>query len=126
MRDFWATEAALGLDMLAYHLMSVFRQTVMRSQVQHTLSTLHGLVLAIGGSSDQGDKHHLLLSLPCRKHDGCSGLWSNVSHPPAISFAPPKKVAHGKYGLMATLPWSWPTRPARATGPRQAGRPCKP
>lgn len=88
MRDFWATEAALGFAMLAYNLMSVFRQAVMRSQVQHTLSTLHGLVLAIGGSWDKGDKHHLLLSLPRRKRDWFSGLWSNASRPPTISFAP--------------------------------------
>lgn len=88
MRDFWATEAALGFAMLAYNLMSVFRQAVMRSQVQHTLSTMHGLVLAIGGSWDKGDKHHLLLSLPRRKRDWFSGLWSNASRPPTISFAP--------------------------------------
>ena len=50
MRDFWATEAALGLAMLTYNLMSLFRQAVLRSRVQHTLSTLHGLVLAIGGA----------------------------------------------------------------------------
>ncbi|WP_148262036.1 transposase [Methylomonas methanica] len=50
LRDFWATEVALGFAMLAYNLMSLFRQAVLRSRVQHTLSTLHGLVLAIGGS----------------------------------------------------------------------------
>lgn len=89
MRDFWATEAALGFAMLAYNLMSVLRQAVMRSQVQHTLSTLHGLVLAIGGSWDKcSDKSHLLLSLPRRKRDWFSGLWANASRPPTISFAP--------------------------------------
>jgi hypothetical protein len=36
--------------MLAYNLMSLFRQAVLRSRVQHTLSTRHGLVLTIGGS----------------------------------------------------------------------------
>ena len=89
MRDFWATEAALGFAMLAYNLMSVFRQTVMRNRVQHTLSTLHGLVLAIGGSWDKGsDKNHLLLSLPRRKREWFSGLWANASAPPTINFAP--------------------------------------
>jgi hypothetical protein len=38
MRDFWATEAALGFAMLAYNLMSLFRQAVLRTRVQHTLS----------------------------------------------------------------------------------------
>lgn len=88
MRDFWATEAALGFAMLAYNLMSVFRQAVMRSQVQHTLSTLHGLVLAIGGSWGRSDKPHLLLSLPRRKRIWFSGLWTNASRPPTLNFAP--------------------------------------
>lgn len=87
MRDFWATEAAPGFAMLAYNLMSVFRQAVMRSRTQHTLSTLHGLVLAIGGSWDKGDKSHLLLSLPRRKRGWFSGLWANASAPPDICFA---------------------------------------
>ena len=30
LRDFWATEAALGFTMLAYNLMSLFRQAVLR------------------------------------------------------------------------------------------------
>jgi hypothetical protein len=30
--------------------MSLFWQSVMRSRIQHTLSTLHGLVLAVGGT----------------------------------------------------------------------------
>ena len=47
LRDFWATEAALGVTMLSYNLMSVFRHTVMRKKVHHTLSTLHHKVLAV-------------------------------------------------------------------------------
>ena len=42
-------EAALGVSMLAYNLMSVFRHTVMRQKVHHTLATLHHKVLAMGG-----------------------------------------------------------------------------
>lgn len=89
MHDFWATEAALGFAMLAYNLMSLFRQAVMRTRTQHTLSTLHGLVLAIGGSWDKGsDKSHLLLSLPRRKRNWFAGLWANASAPPNINFVP--------------------------------------
>lgn len=50
MRDFWATEAALGFAMLACKLMSLFRQAVLRYRIQHTLSTPHGLVLAISAA----------------------------------------------------------------------------
>ena len=48
LRDFWATEAALGVTMLRYNLMNVFRHAVMRQKVHHTQSTLHHQVLAVG------------------------------------------------------------------------------
>lgn len=85
MRDFWATEAALGFAMLAYNLMSLFRQAVLRSRIQHTLSTLHGLVLAIGASWHQdAGQRRLMLSVPRRKRAWFSGLWANASAPPVI------------------------------------------
>jgi hypothetical protein len=85
LRDFWATEAALGFAMLAYNLMGLLRQAVLRSRVQHTLSTLHGLVLAIGASwhKDAG-QNRLMLSLPRRKRAWFAGLWANASAPPVI------------------------------------------
>ena len=68
MRDFWATEAALGFAMLAYNLMSLFRQAVLRSRIQHTLSTLRGLVLAIGGSWHlDASQSKLMLSVSLQK-----------------------------------------------------------
>ncbi len=80
MKEFWATEAALSFAMLAYNLMSLFRQTVMRTRVKHTLSTLHGMVLAVGGAWKGGNgKNHLLLSLPRKKRAWFSGLWANAS-----------------------------------------------
>lgn len=85
MRDFWATEAALGFAMLAYNLMSLFRQAVLRCRIQHTLSTLHGLVLAIGGSWHPDARHNrLMLSVPRRKRAWFVGLWANASAPPLI------------------------------------------
>ena len=85
MRDFGNTEAALGFAMLAYNLMSLFRQAVLRSRIQHTLSTLHGLVLAIGAAwhQDHG-QNRLMLSLPRRKCAWFSGLWANASAPPVM------------------------------------------
>ena len=85
MRDFWATEAALGFAMLAYNLMSLFRQAVLRSRIQHTLSTLHGLVLAIGGSWHlDASQSKLMLSVPRQKRAWFAGLWANASAPPVI------------------------------------------
>ena len=83
MRDFWATEAALGFAMLAYNLMSLLRQAVLRSKIQHTLSTLHGLVLAIGASwHPDASQNKLMLSVPRRKRAWFAGLWANASGPP--------------------------------------------
>lgn len=83
MQKFWATEAALSFAMLAYNLMSMFRQTVMRTRVHHTLSTLHGIVLAVGGAwKDGSGKKHLLLCVPRKKRAWFSGLWANASGPP--------------------------------------------
>ncbi len=48
LNGFYATEAALGFAMLAYNLMSLFRQAVIRTKTQPTLATLHHQVLAIG------------------------------------------------------------------------------
>ncbi len=85
MRDFWATEAALGFAMLAYNLMSLFRQAVLRSRIQHTLSTLHGLVLAVGGSWHPDESQNkLMLSVPRQKRAWFAGLWANASAPPVI------------------------------------------
>ena len=79
--------------MLAYYqrdslwdkLMSTFRQAVLRSGIQYTLSTQCGMVLAIGGSW-YGDisQNRLMLSLPCRKRAWFADLRTNVSAPPVI------------------------------------------
>ena len=72
--------------------MSLFRQAVLRSRIQHTLSTLHGLVLVIGGSwHKDATQNRLLLSVPRRKRAGFSGLWANAAAPPVI----PGRVANG-------------------------------
>ena len=89
LHDFWATEAALGMAMLAYNLMSLFRQAVLRSRIAHTLSTLHGLVLAVGASwhKDAG-QNRLMLSLPRRKRAWFVALRANASAPTVLYGSP--------------------------------------
>jgi hypothetical protein len=88
LNSFWATEAALGFAMLAYNLISLFRQAVLRTKVQSTLATLHGQVLAIGASwHHDPDNNTLILSLPRKRRAWFKGLWSNSEHPPAIPVA---------------------------------------
>ena len=58
LRDFWATEACLNMAMIAYNLMSLFRQVAMRASVkrkgvevelQNTLRTLRYKLFAKAG-----------------------------------------------------------------------------
>lgn len=74
----------MGFAMLAYNLMGMFRQVVLHSRVQHTLSTLHGLVLVIGGSWHPAAKQQRLLSVLRRKRAWFAGLWANAAAPPLI------------------------------------------
>jgi hypothetical protein len=78
LRDFWATEAALMTVMLAYNLMSLFRQTVLRSDrvsgkpdVHHTLKTLRYKLFAKAGYITHEAVKRLSTSLlPCKNVNG--------------------------------------------------------
>ena len=65
--------------------MSLSRQAVLRSRIQHTLSTSYGLVLAINGSwLADASQHRLMLSVPRHKRAWFAGLWANASALPVI------------------------------------------
>ena len=96
LNDFWATVAALGFAMLAYNLMSLFRQAVMRTKVQHTLATLHGQVLAIAASWHANPaRNTLVLSVPRRRRGWFEGLWSKAGDPPVIPIPEGATAANG-------------------------------
>lgn len=85
LRDFWATEAALGVTMLAYNLMSVFRHAVMRQKIHHTLSTLHHKVLAVGAFWDDHasncPKQTFRLAVARKRRPWFEGLWAHAGEP---------------------------------------------
>lgn len=85
LREFWATEAALGVTMLAYNLMSVFRHAVMRQRVHRTLATLHHKVLAVGAFWDnpklKPERPTLRLAVTRKRRHWFEGLWANASEP---------------------------------------------
>jgi len=84
LRDFWATEAALGVTMLSYNLMSVFRHAVMRQKVHQTLSTLHHRVLAVGAMWDDSKKNTrptFRLAVARKRRPWFEGLWANAGEP---------------------------------------------
>ena len=82
MNDFWATEACLNIAMLAYNLMSLFRQAVLKTavttnkDVQHTLKTLRYKLFAKAGYlTCEGRKDILKLALAMRQREWFTGLW---------------------------------------------------
>ena len=85
LNSFYATEAALGFAMLAYNLMSTFRQAVMRAKIQPTLATLHQQVLAVGAFWNSDPKQNqLLLAVSRRRRAWFEGLWANAGDPPVL------------------------------------------
>jgi hypothetical protein len=92
MRDFWATEAALSVVMLAYNLMSVFRQAVIRQKSHQTLSTLHHKVLAMGAywgsGKEESQRPTLNLAVARKRRPWFEGLWANANEPVEWSYRP--------------------------------------
>ena len=87
LRDFWAIEAALTATMLAYNLMSLFRQSIMRASVQPTMATLRHQVFAAPAWC--GDKNgpradQYTVAMPRQRRAWFSGLWSAALDPPRI------------------------------------------
>lgn len=84
LRDFWATEAALLTVMLAYNLMSLFRQAILRSDavsdkadVQHTLKTLRYKLFAKAGYiTREGRKKIINLAVAMQQREWIDGLWN--------------------------------------------------
>jgi hypothetical protein len=75
--EFFATEATLQFVMMAYNLMSLFRQAVLREQRQATMKTLRYQVLAIGAYiTRDGRKKVLNLALAKDYREWFRGLWS--------------------------------------------------
>lgn len=76
MHDFWATEATLNMVMMAYNIMSLFRQVVMGTKVQHFMKTLRYRVFAVGSYLiKEGNQRILKLSLTMKRREWFTGLW---------------------------------------------------
>ena len=82
--NFWATEASLNTALLAYNLMSLFRQAVLRASVlqsggqdvQHTLKTLRYKLFAKAGyTTTEGRKDILKLAIAMHQREWMEGLW---------------------------------------------------
>lgn len=86
LRQFWATEVALSVVMLASNLMNMFRNAVIRQKSHQRLSTLHHSVLAIGAywsrhKENSSQKPRLNIAVARRRRLWFKGLWSNAQDP---------------------------------------------
>ena len=89
MKDFWATEAALNTVMLAYKLMSLFRQILLKTAVlkggvstpfEHTLQTLRYKLFAKPAyTTTQARKLILNLAMAMQHRQWMKGLWDEAT-----------------------------------------------
>ncbi len=103
LSDFWATEACLNVAMLAYNLMSLFLQAVLRASVlqngtkdvQHTLKTMRYKLFAKAGYiTTPGRKNILKLCVAMRQRQWLEGLWDrSKSFSLPVRFTPACVVA---------------------------------
>ena len=77
MQDFAATEAALNFVVIAYNIMSLFKQAVLQSDTLHQLKTLRYKIFAIGGYITRSGNYKLLnLSLSMKRRKWIEGIWN--------------------------------------------------
>jgi len=80
LKEFYATETALTVAMTAYNLMAIFRLFILKSEVQHTLSTLRFKTFAIGAYFQKVKGNTVLkIALAKQRRKWFNGLW-NTSH----------------------------------------------
>jgi hypothetical protein len=89
MKDFWATEATLNTVMLAYNLMSLFRQVLLKSTVvrggvttpiQHTLQTLRYKLFARPAYvTTESRKPILNMAIAMQQREWMKGLWDQAT-----------------------------------------------
>ncbi len=88
MKDFWATEATLNTVMLAYNLMSLLWQVLLKNSavkhssqsVQHTLQTLRYKLFAKAGYiTTENRKSILNLALAMQQRTWMQGLWDGAN-----------------------------------------------
>lgn len=81
MQDFAATEAALNFVVLAYNIMSLFKQAVLRSDKLYQLKTLRYKIFAIGGYiTKSGNQRLLNLSISMKRRKWIEGIWNQTQN----------------------------------------------
>ena len=79
MDNFYATEAAMRMVMIAYNLMSLYRIFSQQTRVHQRLSTLRFNCFAVGSwIVKQGNKTVLKMSVPLKRRQWFDGLFENI------------------------------------------------
>jgi len=79
VKNFWATEAVLNFSMMAYNIMSLFRQAILRTKSQPFLKTIRHQVFAIAAYFDEKQNTKVLkLSLSIKRSKMFDALWKNT------------------------------------------------
>lgn len=81
MQDFAATEAALNFVVIAYNIMSLFKQAVLQTNTLYQLKTLRYKIFAIGGYiTKSGNQRLLNLSLSMKRRKWIEGIWHETQN----------------------------------------------
>jgi len=81
MQDFYATEAALRMVMLAYNLMALFKLTVIQTKQSQRLTTIRLKCLSIGSWVVKSGRNDVLkMSVAMKNRQWMDGLFSNTSN----------------------------------------------
>ena len=79
LRKFYATEAAFRMVMIAYNLLSLFRQGILKEKIQPTLSTIRFKCFALGSwITKRSRKKILKLSVATKRRAWLDGLFSKL------------------------------------------------
>jgi len=79
MKNFFATEAAMRMGILAYNLMSLYRQVALQTSVQPRLQTLRINCFAVGSwIVKRGNDRILKMSVRIEKRSWMDGLFSKI------------------------------------------------
>jgi len=80
MKDFWATESAFRMVLVAYNLMSLFRQVVLQDKRHSTLKTIKFKWFGLGSQIVKSSREKVLeKSTAVRKRQWIEGLFSKVN-----------------------------------------------
>lgn len=81
MQNFAASEAALNFVVIAYNIMSLFKQAVLKSNTLPQLKTMRYKIFAIGGYiTRSGNQRILNLSLSMRRRKWIEGIWNETNN----------------------------------------------